>query len=187
MKIRFNLLPKKQKKHLYIQKVLRIVMEQEIHVMILFLFLILGLFAIFFILKTETTITQGINAEVVEQDQYKDIMKTHKEFKEIHKKMNTVEKLSDDHIKWSQLFIILSENISKHIAVNSIKIDKDVIVIGAVADTRENVVEMKEVFRNIVESDVNCFSDIVVPESQLTVPVDVTFVMTLKVNLECLK
>ena len=60
MKIRFNLLPREQKKHLHTQKILRTIMEQEVHLMILFLFLILGLFAIFFILKTETGIMQGI-------------------------------------------------------------------------------------------------------------------------------
>ena len=187
MKIRFNLLPEKQKKHLYIQKILRIVMEQEIHVMILFLFLILGVFAIFFMLKTEINIVQNIKMELVEQEQYKDILKTHETFESVHEKLNTIEKLVNNHTKWSQLFIILSENISKHIVVDSIKVNKDVITIAAVADTREDVVEMKEIFSNIIGNDVNCFSDIIVPESQLTVPVDVTFVMTLKVNPECLK
>ncbi len=187
MKIRFNLLPEKQKKHLHIQKILRIIMEQEIHVMILFLFLILGVFAIFFMLKTEINIMQNIKTKLVEQEQYKDILQTHRKFKDIHKKMNTVEKLVNNHTKWSQLFIILSENISKHIAVDSIKVNEGKITIAAVADTREDVVEMKETFNNIANDDVNCFSDIVVPESQLTVPVDVTFVMTLKVNPECLK
>jgi len=187
MKIRFNLLPGRQKKHLHIQKILRIVMEQEIHVMILFLFLILGLFAIFFILKTETNIMQGIKAEVVEQEQYGNIIKAQEEFKNVHQKMNTVDKLLDEHVEWSQLLIILSENISKNIEVNSIEINDDIVVMGAMADTREDVVKLKEVFRNIVKNEANCFSDIVVPESQLTIPVDVTFVMTLKVNLECLK
>jgi Tfp pilus assembly protein PilN len=187
MKIRFNLLPKMQKKHLHIQKILRIVMEQEIHVMIVFLFLILGLFAIFFILKTEINIMQDIKSKVVEQEQYEDIIRAQEEFKDVHEKMKTVENLLGNHVEWSQLLILLSENISKNIKVNSIDINDDVVVIGAIADTREDVVRLKDMFRNIVKNEVNCFSDIVVPESQLTIPIDVTFVMTLKVNLECLK
>lgn len=162
-------------------------MEQEIHVMILFLFLILGLFSIFFILKTETRIMQDVKAIIVDKEQYKNIAKRHKEFKDIHKKLDVVDKLLDNHVDWSRLFIILSENITENITVNSIKIDKNIIVINAIADTREDVVKMKEIFNNITNNDVNCFSDIVVPESQLTAPVDVTFALTLKVNFKCLK
>jgi len=187
MKIRFNLLPNKQKKHLHIQKILRTIMEQEIHLMILFLLLLLGLFAIFFILKTETDVMQGIKTEVVEQEQYKDILKRHKEFKDVHVRMDAVDQLLGNNVKWSQLFIILSENISKHITVDAIKINNNTITIKAIADTREDVVMMKETFSNVVNNDINCFDDIIVPESELTVPVDVGFTMTLKVNLKCLK
>ncbi len=187
MRISFNLLPEKQKKHLHVQKIFRIIIEQEIHFMILFLFLIFGTFAIFFILKTEINIMQNIRTKLVEQEQYKSVLKTHKQFKDIHKKMNMIERLANNHVRWSQLFIILSENVSKYISIDSIKTDEDMVTIVAVADTREDVVKMKDVFSNIKINDINCFSDIVVPESQLAVPVDVTFTMTLKVNLECLK
>jgi len=187
MKIRFNLLPKKQKKHLYIQKILRTIMEQEIHVMILFLFLVVGLFSMSFILTTETNIMQEVKVKVVEQEQYKDITETHNKFKDIHKKINSVNVLMNDHVKWSQLFVILSENISEYVTVKSIKVNSNTIIINGVADTREDVMDMKDMFSNIVYNDVNCFDSIIVPETELTVPVNLLFTMTLKINLECLK
>ncbi len=187
MKIRFNLLPKKQKKHLRIQKILRTIMEQEIHIMILFLFLVVGLFAMSFILTTETNIMQEVKAEVVEQKQYKDITEIHSKFKDIHKKINSVNALMNNHVKWSQLFVILSENVSKYVVVNTIKVNNDTIIIKGIADTREDVMDMKDVFSNIMHNDVNCFDSIVVPETELTVPIDLSFTMTLKINLKCLK
>lgn len=187
MKIRFNLLPEKQKKHLHTQKIFRIVMEREIYVLILLLFLILSLFAIYFILKTETSIMQTTKDEIVQQEQYKEIATMHEKFADVHKKMALVEQLNKEQISSSRFLIMLSENISQDVILNSVVVKENTVVIKAIADTREDVVLMKEKFRNIQYNDAQCFSDIVVPESELTVPVDVTFTMTSKVNLECFK
>ncbi|MEA3323130.1 MAG: hypothetical protein U9Q12_02815 [Patescibacteria group bacterium] len=187
MKIRFNLLPEKQKKHLHTQKVFRIVMEREIYVLILLMFLILSLFAIYFVLKTEMSIMQGTKDEIVQREQYKEIAVMHENFSSVHKKMALVDQLKKEQISTSRFLIMLSENISQNVVINSVVADENKVVIKAIADTREDVVAMKEEFRNIKYNDVQCFSDIVVPESELTAPVDVTFTMTSKVNLECFK
>ncbi len=187
MKIRFNLLPGKQKKHLHTQKIFRIVMEREIYVLILLMFLILSLFAIYFILKTETSIMQTTRDEIVQQGQYKEIATMHAKFSNIHKKMTLVEQLDKGHVSMSRFLIILSENISQNIIIDSVVANEDTVVIKAIANTREDVVLMKEKFRNIKHNDIQCFSEIAVPESELTVPVDVAFTMTSKVNLECFK
>lgn len=185
MKISFNLLPKKQKDHLHVQKIFRIVMEREIYVLILLMFLILSLFAIYFILKTETSIMQTTKDEIEQQAQYKEIATMHEKFSDIHKKMTLVEQLNKGHVSTTQFLIMLSENISQDIIINSVVANENTVIINAIADTREDVVQMKEKFRNIKHNDAQCFSDIVVPESELTVPVDVTFTMTSKINLEC--
>jgi len=187
MKIRFNLLPTKQKKHLRTQKVFRMIMEQEIHVFIIIFFLILSLFAMYFVLKTETSIMEDVRKSVTEKESYQEIAAMHEKFKNIHQKMNASNTLNNGHILWSQLFVMLSENITDDISVNSIKTAGNIITIQAVADARESVISLKDRFRNVERDGVKCFTDIVVPESQLTVPFDVTFTMTFKVNLACLK
>ncbi len=187
MKIRFNLLPVKQKKHLYTQKIFRIIMEQEIQLMILFLFLMLGFLAMYFVLKTETSIMQGIKDKITQNEKYQEIATMHEEFKKIHQKMNNIDRLNKGHILWSQLLISFSENIPQSITVDSIKTSDTTITMKAIADTREDVVSLKETFEEITYNDVKCFENIVVPESELTVPIDVAFTMTFKVNLMCLK
>lgn len=187
MKISFNLLPEKQKKHLHTQKIFRIIMEREIYVLILLLFLILSLFAIYFILKTETSIMQKTKDEIVQQEQYKEIATMHEKFSDVHKKMALVDQLNKEQVSSSRFLIMLSESISQNVILSSVVVDENTIVIKAIADTREDVVLMKEQFRDIQYNDIHCFSDIIVPESELTVPVDVIFTMTSKVNLECFK
>jgi Tfp pilus assembly protein PilN len=187
MKIRFNLLPVKQKKHLQTQKIFRIVMEQEIQVMILVMFMMLAFGGMYFVLKTETLIMQDIKEKIIQRDDYKEIANIHDKFSDIHLKMNNVNKLVKGDVIWSRLLIFFSENINKEIMVNSIKTSDDRITISAVAQTREDVITMKETFDEVVYNDVKCFENIVVPESELTVPIDVAFTMTLKVNLECLR
>ncbi len=187
MKIRFNLLPGKQKKHLQTQKAFRIVEEQQIYLIVVLLFLGLSLFAMYFILKVETSIMQDVANAVTKQEQYKEISAIHDKFTTVHKQMNATEKLVNNHTEWSELLITLSENIPQNIIINSVKTNGAVITIKALADTRGDVIFMKETFRDIKRNDIACFSEIVVPESELTVPVDVLFTMTFKVNLECLK
>ena len=187
MKIRFNLLPPRQKKHLKIQKVFRTVIEQEIHIVFLFLFLVLSLFAMYFILNTRTTIMQDIKMRIIEKEQYKEIESMHGNFADIHKTMNSVDELIKGRTRWSRLLIILSENIGQQINVDSMVVSGDKLIIEAIAETRGDVILLKASLRDIVINDVQCFEEIVVPESQLATPVDVVFTMTLKINSSCLK
>ncbi len=120
MKIKFNLLPKKQKDHLNRRKTFRIIMEQEIHVMIAFLFLIGGLFAVYFILKTEISVMEEVKSSVTENERYKKVAVMHDEFIEVNKKVDLINKLDKNHLKWSRMIIFLSETVSSSIVIESI-------------------------------------------------------------------
>ena len=187
MKIRFNLLSPEQKKHLHTQKVFRVFMEQELHIIVILLLLVLGLFAMYFVLKTETNAMDEVAKKITENEQYQEIAQIREKFATIHKQVSRLERLHKNHNHWSQFFILLSENIPQTVMVESVEADKEKAIIHALALTREDVILMKEKFGNVEHNGEKCFTDIVVPESELTVPVDVLFTMTFKINTVCLK
>jgi Tfp pilus assembly protein PilN len=187
MKIQFNLLPKNHKKHLQMQKMFRIITEQEIQVLILCLILFASLFGMYFVLKVEVSILDDVKKSVTNNEQYKDIIEIHKTFKKVHGEMNIFSKLTVEHVHWSQLLAMLSESVPDTIIVNTLKTNDNTITMTAVANTREDVVKFKEVIRNVKSGDINCFEKIIVPESELTVPIDVNFTITFDVNTTCLK
>lgn len=187
MKIRFNLLPESQKKHLRTQKMLRTIMEQEIYVVIVLVVLILSLFAMYFLLKTEASIMKEVESEIMARSGYAEVLKMHEKFKDVHKTMNRVDKLNKEGVYWSRFFELLSAEVADAIVVQSVKVTGNHAVIGAVAQTREDVVKMKERFRETKVGEVACFENIVVPESNLAAPRDVAFVISFDVNVACLQ
>jgi Tfp pilus assembly protein PilN len=187
MKIRFNLLPENQKEHLRMQKNLRTIMEQEIHVLIIVGILVLSLFAIFFLLKTEAMIMKDVEDEIMQKSGYGEVLQIHDKFKETHEKMNTVNVLEKKSVKWSRFFHILSENIDQAIRIDSLKITDGHAVIEGVADTREDVVSLKEKIAQITQNEKKCFDKIAVPEAQLAVPVNVKFTISFNIDLTCLE
>jgi Tfp pilus assembly protein PilN len=187
MKIQFNLLPKKQRKHLQIQKMFRIITEQEIQILIICLVLFVSIFGMYFVLRSETAITNEIKEAIINQESYKKIIEIHKTFKKVRGEVSIFSKLTTEHVHWSQLLIMLSESIPNTITINTLTTKDNTITMQAIANTREDVVELKEILRNVKYKDVNCFEKIVVPESELTVPIDVNFKITLDVNVVCLR
>lgn len=186
MKIRFNLLPESQKKHLRIQKILRTIMEQEIYIVIIIGILIFSLFAMYFLLKTESSIMKDVEAQIMAQSGYAEIADIHNKFKDVHAKMTRIDALDKESVHWSKFFILLSEKLEDDVRVNSLSIKNDSATINALAGTRESVVELKERMRAAQIDGQVCFEDVVVPESDLAKPTDVIFTMTFKINLACL-
>ncbi|MEN8252419.1 MAG: hypothetical protein ABFQ53_02475 [Patescibacteria group bacterium] len=187
MKIRFNLLPPKQKKHLRMQKVFRTIVEQEIQIAVLLVFVVISFTGMFLVLRTETSIMQEVSENVKQEESYKKVATMYDRFANVHDKLDDVEKLTQGHIVWSKILILFSENIPDSIIVNSTSTSNTTIVMNAVGDTREDVVSLKETFEEITHNDVKCFENVAVPEAQLAVPRNVKFTMSFKVNLECLK
>ena len=186
MKIRFNLLPLQQKKHLHTQKVLRMIMEQQIYTGIVVGFFIMGLLAMYILLRTEAIFTKEVEQGMFDRLGYQEIIDIHEKFKSTHKKMASVEDIQKKHYHWSRVFVFLSENIVDGVTVEEFSTVDNHVKLRAVADKRETVVLMKEKMRDVKWSEKQCFENIVVPESDLATPVNVAFSMTLDVNVNCL-
>jgi ribosomal protein L31E len=187
MKIRFNLLPQQQKDHLYTQKILRMIVEQEIYVIIVFGVLTLSLFAIYFLLKSEAGLLQGVEQQLIDQNGYQEIIDIHSEFKKVKRTTSEVNKILDGHFNWSRVLIMLSENINEKIIVDEFSTVDNQVKMRATAQTREDVVVLKEKFRDVSWNEKKCFENIVVPESDLASPKNVVFTMTFDINIACLR
>ncbi len=187
MKIKFNLLPLQQKEHLRIQQILRSILEQEIYITIVFGVLTLSLFGIYFILKSEAGLLKAVEEKFTEQSGYQEITSIHEEFKDVHQVIKDVTKTLDGHVNWSRVLIMLSENVDEQIIIESITTTDNQMQIHAIAKTREDVISLKEKFREVKRNEQTCFENIVVPESDLALPKNVSFTMTLDVNVACLR
>lgn len=187
MKIRFNLLPESQKEYLRTQKNLRTVMEQEIYMMIVFGILVLSLFAMYFLLKTEAIIMKKVESDIVAQSGYEEVLEMHKQFTGVHAQMDNINSLSKSDVIWSKFFSMLSDTIDENIVINSLKIEGSHASMAAVAGTREDVVSMKEQLGSVEVDGKKCFENITVPEANLAVPKNVSFSVGLDINLACLK
>ncbi len=187
MKIKFNLLPKKQKRYHDMNFLFHYYSKCFTPIQMVFLFLIGGLFAVYFILKTEISVMEEVKSSVTENERYKKVAVMHDEFIEVNKKVDLINKLDKNHLKWSRMIIFLSETVPSSIVIESIKTTNDSVSIKAQANTRESVVEFKNALKDMEYDEKKCFTNVVVPEEQLATPVDIFFTMTFKINLDCLK
>ena len=187
MKIRFNLLPESQKEHLRTQKNLRTIMEQEIYILIVLSILVVSLFAMYFLLKTEASIMKQVEQELIAQSGYGEVVEIHKKFEGVHMQMDYIDSLEKKIVNWSRFFDFLSENISNKIVVSNLSVSGGHVTLKAVADTREDVVELKEAMGAVDFDGEKCFDKIIVPESQLAAPVNVSFSMDFDLNMTCLE
>lgn len=187
MKIWFNLLPAQQKKHLHTQKVLRMIMEQEIYLAITLGFFVACLFGMYIILKTEATITKNVEKDLMGHMGYKEVVDIQGQFKDVHKKMAQLEEMEKKQFHWSRILILMSESMVDGVRVEEYSSADNRFQMRAVAQTRDQVVMIKEKFRNAQLSGVTCFENITVPESDLAAPKDVVFTMSFDINLMCLQ
>ncbi len=186
MKIRFNLLPDTQKNHLKTQKTLRTVMEQEIYILIVIGIFVLSLYGVFFVLKTESTLMHNVEEQLSTQGEYAHVVDMHTLFQQTDARVVRIERMQSHQVKWSQFFDIISNVFTQHISVEHIKTNGTQLNIYAQANTREDVVDLKNRLNAYVVDDVHCFEDVVVPESDLVAPEDVLFTVSFTINKECL-
>lgn len=187
MKIRFNLLPEDQKEFLRTQKNLRTIMEQEIYMIIIFGILVISLFSIYFLLKTEAMIMEQVESGIITQSGYGEVLEIHKKFKDVHAQMDSIDALKKDEIFWSKFFSILSNEIDDSIIVGDMSVSGTHVSMKAVAQTREDVVALKSRIGSAEVNGEKCFQGISVPESDLAAPKNVAFSIGFDINLHCLQ
>ncbi|PID52333.1 MAG: hypothetical protein CR972_02550 [Candidatus Moraniibacteriota bacterium] len=186
MKIHFNLLPESQKEHLRTQKVLRTIMEQEIYILIVFSIAFLSLFAIYFLLNAETNVMKEIERDITDKRGYNEVVEIHQKLKDVHVQLDNIDALNKKMIDWSKFFVLLSDNFPESVSVNKLSISAEKVSISAIAETREDIVDLKARMKEVKIDGKQCFQKINVPESNLAAPTDVKFDMTFNINLACL-
>ena len=155
--------------------------------MIVFGILVFSLFAIYFLLKSESGLLRGVEQGMIDQDGYQEILDIHDEFKRVQSTTKEVNKILDGHVNWSYVMILISQNISEQIVVDEMATTDNHMTIRAVAQTREDVVRLKEKFKDAARNEQKCFENITVPESDLALPKNVKFTLSFDVNIACLK
>jgi hypothetical protein len=105
----------------------------------------------------------------------------------VHQKVDSLAVLQEKHYNWSRVFVLMSENMIDGVIVEELTTADNHIKLRAVADKRETVVSLKEKMRDVQWEQYKCFENVVVPESELAKPTNLTFTMTFDINIICLQ
>lgn len=181
------MLPQEQKRHLRIQKRLRIAIEQEIYFVIIAILFFLALCAMYFLLVSRFTIIEGMEQQITQKEAYVQVRDMHQKFDRIDTYVQHLDTLHDDMPQWSQLFVLLSAHVPQNIVVHRISMEENHVSVHATAVTRDDIAVVKEKLRDVERDGKQCFTKIHVPEGQFAVPEDVQCDIEFDVQLDCLK
>ncbi len=188
MKITINLLPLQQKIILRAKYIFRIVLEQQLLVVILLVLVTFGLLAINYLLKLEQDSLMASNAELVARPDYAEILVLHEKFAETNKKVEIISSLQMEHIQWSDIMNLLSNNIPSDISVREFKTDAERVTLSGVSQRVDSLVAFQNSLSTIQLEGQNCFLNVDVPDRYLVKSENVDFVMTFRINVnDCMK
>lgn len=182
MEISINLIPDYKKEEIKKSNRLRLVWRLG-----WLLFISLSLFFVS-LWSLEKILDFNLQAMLAEQEsandraQYAEIRRFDEQFRAINKDISNVEKVKNDQIYWSNLFIFLSNGVPSGIEITNL-ISKDYqISLAGKADNRDSLIAFEE---NLKKN--NCFFDVNLPLSNLVSPENIAMQMDFKIKEECAK
>lgn len=182
MRIYLDLLPKQKKNELRRKKIFRRILSDEFLFLLPVVLFILILFNILYLLSFEQKTSSTINSQTQSQDKYQLLTTYENKFKEVNENASLLLKIQDGHLYWSNVLERVSETLPAGIAITDFSTkDYRIFLIGK-AKNRDTLLN----FKSNLEANA-CFSDVVVPLSDLVVKDNVDFQMDFSVNSDCLK
>jgi Tfp pilus assembly protein PilN len=182
MRVNLNLLPEEKKVEIEKKKRLRIILYQGFLLLSIVVFLMIILFNINFILQIrlkgieDLSSSEKNNSAIVEMNNYE------KKFKDINSQINILSQIEKSSLKWSNLFVKLSQLTPDEISLIDLATKDFSITLSGKAKTRDDLIK----FKDSLSSD-DCFTDVNVPLSNLVVKEDLDFQIDFKIKEECLQ
>ncbi len=185
MKIKLNLLPDKNKKKLRTTRYFWLILDQELHVVIVIIILILGLLGINFVISYEITNLENSIKTYGKEKNSKEIKEIREKFKKSNLKVRNINNLINGGISWNYLFSEISKNVDDKIAIKSVKVENTLIKIKAVANERADAIDFKEKMIKLNFNNEPCFEGVAIPAQDLVSSKFVEFNLTASILKNC--
>ena len=187
MKIKLNLLPKKKKKENLYQKTFLIVIDQIIHIFIVWVVFVLILFGLYVVKKYELNLVSDSIENQKQHIDAKELSEIYSLFNKTNEKIDYIYNLENSRISWLYLFEEISKILDKNIAVKSISVDSNgKLKITAIARTRSDIIKFRDKISNIKKGDNLCLNDVFIPAGDLVKSEIVEFNLSAVVDKKCI-
>lgn len=181
MKTLLNILPPEKKKDLLLARRYHTILLREASVLFLVFFLgtlLLGVWGL--LVFNERTMVKNLEEKKQKDIFYSDIAFYEKTFSRVQELVPKVESVLRDQRVDSRVLRSLEESVPSIGMIDSIIISEGGMKVAGRAETRENLLEFQDLLRSQ-----SCFSDIVLPWSQMAKKENVDFEITITVRPEC--
>ncbi|HDL75034.1 MAG TPA: hypothetical protein ENH06_01455 [bacterium] len=135
-----------------------------------------------FILKIQVNSLEKVHSLEQMQPSYQELKKYESEFKQMNSEVDLFHDIQQSNLRWLSVFYDLDSIVTEKIILTDlITKDYSITLLGK-ADTRNDLLKLQESI-NISE----CFSNAIVPLSNLVFKENVAFQIIFKVNDDCLR
>lgn len=180
MEIYLNLLPKEKKDAIKRKKLTKLIIGQELVIVLVALLFITVLFSVNLILsfQREAVLSESLGAE---DERYVKMEKYEKLFEATNQKVIFINSLQKKHLYWSNLFLKFNDVVPDGILINEIANDNYKILVFGKADTRDILLAFKDKIGNN-----DCFENVNIPLSNIVVKKDIDFQIDFNIKKSCL-
>ena len=182
MKILLNLLPEEKKKEIQKRKVIKLVIWQEVLIILSIVFFISIAYGSNLALKIQLGGLEKASLEEENLGGYNRVKEYEKEFQEINEKVSFIAKIQENHFHWQVILAEFNELVTNEIELDDLISNDYEIIVNGKARTRESLVALQE---RVTSSE--CFFDVQVPLSDIVVREDIDFQLSFSINRDCLK
>jgi|WetSurMetagenome_2_1015567.scaffolds.fasta_scaffold183677_2 hypothetical protein len=180
MEINLNLIPPYREEEIQKSKRFRLIVKLEMFIVAFVLVFFIFLFSLGYILDLNLKTVSNEIESSREKKQLDNIKKYDEEFSQANAEFLKIEKINNDQLYWSTLYLKLSQSIIPGISMQSLATKDYAVFLVGKADSRENLVTFKD---NLGKE--SCFSEINLPLSDLVSKGNIDFQMDLKIKDEC--
>lgn len=181
MKTFFNILPPEKKEDLLLEKRYRSILRQEMGLLFLILFFAGLLLGIWFLLALEErTVVEKNTEKQGKSEAYAQMALYDETFSQMQSLLPSVKQIFENQKEVVWIFRSLEEEIPREISFASVSIEENVLKLTGQADTRDHLLLLQEKLRGT-----KCFSDVILPWSQMAKKESIDFEITISVDLQC--
>lgn len=185
MKTLLNLLPEEKKDAIQSRLRSRFLLWQLFLVFVLEVFYLSMLVSIYLILDFQLKSLQDIgqDAALSSRSEERRLSEYEKKFQDTNVSVDTVARIENSHLYFSNIFTLLDTVVPANIAINQMKTNEYTVSLSGKATKREDLL----LFDKQMKEAGKCISNVTIPVSNLFSQQDIDFQMDFSVKPECLK
>lgn len=182
MDVYLDLLPEEKKGEIKKNKTFRMVICQEIRLLIPLIVFVFTLLAVNFNLKFQLVGIEKIQALEQSQEKYQELKIYEDKFRDTNSQAVLALSLQSGHLRWSPILREIAEAVPEGVNLKKLETKEYFVSLSGAARTREEFLTFEEKIKSSA-----CFSEVNTPLSNLVSKENVVFQIDFKVNDNCLK